>query len=446
MARFNKTDSSLRLLMMLSAFWSTVLLVRILEVWLAAVGIIPGITIRGRHVHHFVIGFALIVLSSLLRKDMKEARSLLMGAGLGLMTDEFLFWTMLEFDYWSLKNLLAIVATGTVLVVLYQRKRSVEYVALGEFADLGSGRRHENPTAPQVSVVIPAYNEEQMLPLSLAAIANQDFTDFEVIVVDNGCTDRTAIVARECGARVIRENRRGVAHARQAGFLSATGAIIATTDADTIVPCNWLNRIVRGFAEDDTLVAMGGLYRFYSGPPLLKTFFPKIAHHLWRLDKRIMGGWSLVGCNMAVAKGAFLKVGGFNRELHLCEDADLAHRLGTIGNVALKRDLVVATSGRRYRNGLMSGLATYAPNLLSLYLLKKRKFNRLPPVRQELPSRVSLIARIGVSTLVLVCVFSYGNPALARTRRSMVAHSKQAVTRIESIGHKSLTKHLRGDH
>jgi GT2 family glycosyltransferase len=146
---------------------------------------------------------------------------------------------------------------------------------------------------------------------------------------------------------------------------------------------------------------------------------------------------------MAVSKEAFVKVSGFNTNLHLYEDADLAQRLRAVGKIALRRDVMVATSGRRYKNGLMDGLVTYAPNLLSLYLLKKRRFNRLPTVRQDLPSHSSLALRIASLALLLVYVFSYGNVALARSRKSVVARSKHAVSRIETIGHNSLSKHLR---
>lgn len=446
MGGLNKTDSSLRWFLTLITFWGTVLLTRILEIWLVALGIIPGIFIRGRHVHHFGIGFALLLLSLLVRKDKQKTSWVLIGVGLGLVTDEFLFWTMLEFDYWSAKNLLATIATGTLLAILYQRNLTMEYVDQKDFEYLGGRRTHANPAQPQVSVVVPAYNEEKSLPLCLVSLVNQDFEDFELIVVDNGSTDKTSAVAREFGAKVIYARRKGVAHARQAGFLDAKGAIIATTDADTVVPRDWLNRIVREFRDDTSLVAVGGLYRFYSGSPLVKALFPRMAYWLWRIDRRVTGGWSLPGCNMAVAKEPFVNVSGFNIGLHLCEDAELAQRLRAIGKVALKPDLVVATSARRYRNGLMNGLVTYAPSLLSLYLLKKRRFNRLPTVRQELPSRSSLAVPIAALALLLVYVFSYGNVALARSRRSVVAHGKHAVTRIESIGHNSLAKHLRRHH
>ena len=213
-------DSSLRWFVTLVAFWSTVLLTRILLVWLVALGIIPGIFIGGLHVHHFAIGFALVLVSLVVRNIKKKTSWVLLGVGLGLATDEFLFWTMLRFDYWSLKNLLATVATGTLLAVLYQRHRTREHVDRNvEY--LGGRRSHENPAQPQVRVVVPAYNEESHLPLCLAALLNQDFQDFELIVVDNGSTDETPAVATEFGAKVICEGRKGVGHARQAGFLNA---------------------------------------------------------------------------------------------------------------------------------------------------------------------------------------------------------------------------------
>jgi glycosyltransferase involved in cell wall biosynthesis len=439
-------DSSLQWLSTLVAFWSTVLLTRILGVWLPALGIIPGIFIRGRHVHHFVVGFALVLVAPLMRRCKRQTSWALLGVGLGLVTDEFLFWTMLEFDYWSLRNLLAVIATGTILAVVYQHHRTAEWVDLDDFGDLHARRSHENPEQPRVSVVVPAYNEEKNLPLALASLLNQELKDFELIVVDNGSTDETPVIAKKLGARVIGENRRGVAHARQAGFLSSKGGIIATTDADTVVPPDWLSRIVREFREDTNLVAVGGLYRFYSGPPLVRVLFSRVAYPLWRIDRSITGGWSLPGCNLAVTREAFLKVGGFNANLQLCEDADLVQRLRSVGNVKLRPDLVVATSGRRYRNGLMSGLSTYAPNLLLLYVLKKRKWNRLRTERRELPSPSSLAVRIAALTLLLVYVFSHGNVALARSRRSVVAGGKHAATRVVSMGHNSLAKHLRRRH
>jgi glycosyltransferase involved in cell wall biosynthesis len=82
----------------------------------------------------------------------------------------------------------------------------------------------------KVSVIIPALNEEDSLPGLLAAIPEEAVN--EIIVVDNGSTDRTAAVARHCGARVVSENCRGYGAACWAGFKATQGEILVFMDGD----------------------------------------------------------------------------------------------------------------------------------------------------------------------------------------------------------------------
>jgi glycosyltransferase involved in cell wall biosynthesis len=86
-----------------------------------------------------------------------------------------------------------------------------------------------------VSVVIPAYNAAHTIGGTLKALqAQSDAPEFETIVVDNASTDDTAHVARQCGATVLYEQRRGPAAARNCGLRHASGEIIAHLDADTV--------------------------------------------------------------------------------------------------------------------------------------------------------------------------------------------------------------------
>lgn len=79
-----------------------------------------------------------------------------------------------------------------------------------------------------VSVIIPAYNEEQCLPARPNALAAQTVKPFEVIVVDNASTDKTAeVAARYPFVTVLREPERGRVFARKAGFRHASGTILA---------------------------------------------------------------------------------------------------------------------------------------------------------------------------------------------------------------------------
>lgn len=103
-------------------------------------------------------------------------------------------------------------------------------------------------TVRAISVVIPAYNEQENIAETLDSIPVRSLTDagldVEVLVVDNGSTDATARVARECGARVIVQPVRGYGNAYKAGFANCTGDVIATGDADLTYPFHILPHAV----------------------------------------------------------------------------------------------------------------------------------------------------------------------------------------------------------
>ncbi|RLE31116.1 hypothetical protein DRJ54_01230 [Candidatus Acetothermia bacterium] len=71
---------------------------------------------------------------------------------------------------------------------------------------------------PRVTVVVPALNEEHWLPATLESIRAQRFKDYELIVVDNGSSDRTPEIAHEFADRVIHEGKRGAVYAMHRGF------------------------------------------------------------------------------------------------------------------------------------------------------------------------------------------------------------------------------------
>lgn len=84
----------------------------------------------------------------------------------------------------------------------------------------------------KLSVVVPAHDEEQVIGRALSAIRRQGAAVHEVIVVCNGCRDRTAALARRAGARVLVTERRGVSLARNLGARRASGDLLLFVDAD----------------------------------------------------------------------------------------------------------------------------------------------------------------------------------------------------------------------
>jgi glycosyltransferase involved in cell wall biosynthesis len=135
------------------------------------------------------------------------------------------------------------------------------------FCDQGVIRNDDGSPRPRFSVVVPAYNESALLHECLDSLAGQDFVgSYEVIVVDNNSTDRTAEIARLHGAIVVSEPHAGVCWARQTGTLAASGEIVVSTDADTTFPVGWLSRIDESFTASHDCVAVTGPCRFLDAP------------------------------------------------------------------------------------------------------------------------------------------------------------------------------------
>ncbi|MEM7204195.1 MAG: glycosyltransferase family A protein [Planctomycetota bacterium] len=115
--------------------------------------------------------------------------------------------------------------------------------------------------APDVSVIVPVYEMAETLRETLAAIAEQTFARagrVEVIVVDNGSTDRPADAVRDAGVRFAQEPVAGSYAARNRGLALARGQIVAFTDADCIPRPDWIERGVAGLRSTANVGFVGG--------------------------------------------------------------------------------------------------------------------------------------------------------------------------------------------
>jgi glycosyltransferase involved in cell wall biosynthesis len=202
--------------------------------------------------------------------------------------------------------------------------------------------------------VVPAHNEEAMLPACLAALrraAAAAGIPVHLLVVADTCTDRTAAVARACGARVISTGARNVGAARAAGMTEmlrlAAGrdpaaVWLATTDADTVVPPGWLRRQLR-YAERGWDVVLGtvAVADWEEHPPHVPAAFEAMYDH---------GGGPhphVHGANLGIRASAYLAAGGF-RPLPTAEDHALLAAATEAGcPVVQAGDIIVRTSGRR---------------------------------------------------------------------------------------------------
>ncbi len=225
---------------------------------------------------------------------------------------------------------------------------------------------------PEISFVVPAYNEETLLPHCLAAIATEiagSACDAEIVVVDNASTDRTREIALATpGVRLIEEQERGLVPARRAGYRAARGRLIANIDADTIIPKGWIARAEAEFARDPDLVGLSGPYVYYDSPRAVRMVaacFYRCAFVAYLVVRFVMHAGSMMqGGNFIVRRDAIERAGGFESEFRFYgEDTDLARRLSKVGAVKFSFRLYAFSSGRRFAGeGVVRVGLTYTAN------------------------------------------------------------------------------------
>lgn len=122
---------------------------------------------------------------------------------------------------------------------------------------MGGRRRDGKLDERRVSVVIPAYNEARLLPRTLAALRSLAAVD-EIVVVDDGSTDKSAFVAKGPQTTVIRlERNRGKGEALQRGVALTTGEIIVLLDADLGSSAVEADKLIGPVAKDEADIVIG---------------------------------------------------------------------------------------------------------------------------------------------------------------------------------------------
>lgn len=238
---------------------------------------------------------------------------------------------------------------------------------------------------PKVSVVIPAYNEENTIARVLRSLVEQSFpqTAFEIILVDNNCTDNTIKIAQTFGdIRVVKEPSPGVGAARSTGWAKAQGDIIASTDADCELPKHWLKKIVHDFETHPETVAISSGYLFYDRDFYVNWIVRIFEHSLVALSWFLAGGvMAMTANNMAVRRSAYEHTVGLDRTLQFGEDLNLAKKLHQLGSVRWLFHNRVKTSARRYQD-LDLSVVPYFLNFLSMSARDKAIRNRLENIRK----------------------------------------------------------------
>jgi cellulose synthase/poly-beta-1,6-N-acetylglucosamine synthase-like glycosyltransferase len=204
---------------------------------------------------------------------------------------------------------------------------------------------------PTVSVVIPAYNEEECIGASLEALERIDYPQdrWEVVVVDDGSTDRTAAIATEHagpGVRVFTKQNEGKHSALNYGVERATGEVIVTVDADSLLAADTLHQVAATFQARPDVDAVAGVLtvanrgRFITE---LQELEYVIGIYLFRRAYNFVEAVTLVpGALGAYRRSALERVGGFDGDT-LTEDFDATVKLLKLGAATRTVDAVCLT-------------------------------------------------------------------------------------------------------
>jgi len=169
---------------------------------------------------------------------------------------------------------------------------------------------------PLVSVIVPVYNRERFLRETLESVFALDYEPVEVIVVDDGSTDGSATIAQSfTQARLLRQENRGPAAARNAAIEVALGEFIAFVDSDDVVLPNKLSAQVGYLLDHPDVTATLGRQEWITPPP------NAVPDLVWGdLD-------GITPISIVIRREALIEVGCFDPELRGPEDVDLLVRL-----------------------------------------------------------------------------------------------------------------------
>ncbi|MGY4384233.1 glycosyltransferase involved in cell wall biosynthesis [Pedobacter sp. UYP24] len=214
---------------------------------------------------------------------------------------------------------------------------------------------------PQISVVMPAYNESENIVPALSSLCfNKTNKQVEIIVVNNNSIDNTAELVEKCGVRCILETKQGIANARNAGMVAAKGKYILNADADTIYPEGWIDEIVQPLIDNENISMSYGRFSFIPvGSTGRYTYFvyEYLADFTRWINKHVKDeAVNVYGFTSAIRKEQGLSVGGFDHPPGTVEDGYMALKLrnkgyGSFFNVVSKKAIVWTTDRRMQIDG-----------------------------------------------------------------------------------------------
>jgi glycosyltransferase involved in cell wall biosynthesis len=202
---------------------------------------------------------------------------------------------------------------------------------------------------PALTIVIPTYNEEENIGNCLRALNNQttERERYEILVVDGGSKDKTLQLAKKHGAnRVMMQNGKGIAGAKNTAVEAARGKILASMDADSIAPHDWVETLLDKFSNEN-VVGLAGVSSSIEQDFVSRLGLDSLAVFA-KFCARV-GRPLLAGQGSAVRLDVLKKIGGFIPEYNIVHDVEVGWRARKYGKIAFDPSWRVYTSSRRIK-------------------------------------------------------------------------------------------------
>ncbi|MCU0523245.1 MAG: glycosyltransferase [Elainella sp. Prado103] len=198
----------------------------------------------------------------------------------------------------------------------------------------------------KVSVLLPVYNAERYLPEAIESILHQTFTDFELLILDDGSTDRSPRIlhryaAKETRMRVRTRENRGLIATLNEMLEWSQGEFLARMDADDIATPDRLQKQVEFLQRQPAVVCVGGAFDLIDpqGRTVQSIPMPQTDEEIQRM---LLIGRTIINHPCAlIRRSALRQIGGYDPAMRTVEDLDMLLRLGEIGKLANLPDVIL---------------------------------------------------------------------------------------------------------
>ena len=218
-----------------------------------------------------------------------------------------------------------------------------------------------------ISFVIPCYNEEKYIRNCIRSIVREasSLPHYEIIVVDNNCTDQTVLIAMQEGVTVVSERQKGVVFARQKGYKTAQYNLIANIDADSRLCEGWVETALLKIADPNVAAVTGPLV--YDDVSRSLAISTRVYYYLAWFSNSFIGVF-LQGGNALIKKSALDATNGYDTSIAFYgEDTMTAKRLEKYGKIKFAMKLKLHSSPRRLKDqGVFTTTWLYLKNYLSV--------------------------------------------------------------------------------